>query len=62
VYETPDVPAFPIFPSPDSVTFDEASETVAMPVWYWQKVAEYKISVDAIEKYISFLQEKGKTK
>jgi hypothetical protein len=60
VRETPDIQAFPIFPSPDSVTFDVASETVSMPLWYWQKIAEYKMSVDAIEQYISFLQEKGK--
>jgi hypothetical protein len=43
---------FPVFPPPDNVTFDEATETVSMPLWYWEKVAEYKIDVDAIEEYI----------
>jgi hypothetical protein len=27
-----------------------------MPLWYWQKVAEYKIDVDAIEVYLKLLQ------
>jgi hypothetical protein len=52
VYETPDVPAFPVFPPPDPVTLDEEKETVSMPLWYWQKIAEYKIDVDAIEEYL----------
>jgi hypothetical protein len=29
---------------------------VSMPLWYWQKVAEYKIDVDAIENYINQLR------
>ena len=57
VYETPDVPAFPVFPPPDPVTLDEGSETVSMPLWYWQKIAEYKIDVDAIETYLDRLRE-----
>ena len=44
-----DVPAFPVFPAPDCVTLDEGAETVSMPLWYWQKIAEYKIGVDAVE-------------
>jgi hypothetical protein len=47
-----DIPAFPAFPSPDCVVLDEAAETVSMPLWYWQKVAEYKIGVDAVEEYL----------
>jgi hypothetical protein len=27
-----------------------------MPLWYWQKIAEYKIDVDAIEKYMNQLR------
>ena len=50
VYETYDV-AFPLFPDPESVVFDDTTETVSMPLWYWQKIAEYKIEVDAIQSY-----------
>jgi hypothetical protein len=52
IHEIPDV-TFPVFPPPDSVTYDEATDTVTMPLWYWQNIAEYKIDVDAIEKYIN---------
>jgi hypothetical protein len=55
VHETPDV-IFPVFPFSDSVTYDEETGTVSMPLWYWQKIAEYKIDVDAIEAYLSILQ------
>jgi hypothetical protein len=27
-----------------------------MPLWYWQKIAEYKIDVDGIETYINLLR------
>jgi hypothetical protein len=27
-----------------------------MPLWYWQKIAEYKIDVDAVERYIKRLR------
>lgn len=57
VYETPGVPAFPVFPPPDPVTLDGEKETVSMPLWYWQKIAEYKIDVDAIEEYLDRLRE-----
>ena len=50
VYDIHDV-VFPLFPAPEAVTFDEKTETVSMPLWYWQKIAEYKIEVDAIEAY-----------
>ncbi|MDR0785575.1 MAG: hypothetical protein LBE74_06815 [Treponema sp.] len=52
----PAVPAFPVFPPPDCVTYDEESDMVAMPLWYWQEVAEYKISMDAIREYITALK------
>jgi hypothetical protein len=55
IHEIPDV-LFPVFPLPDSVTYDEATDTVSMPLWYWQKIAEYKIDVDAIEAYINGLR------
>jgi hypothetical protein len=55
IHEIPDV-TFPVFPPPDSVAYDEASDTVSMPLWYWQKIAEYKIDVDAIEAYINRLR------
>jgi len=35
------------------VEFNEEDETVKMPLWYWEKIAEYKIEIDAIEKYFS---------
>jgi hypothetical protein len=56
IHEIPDV-LFPVFPLPDSVTYDEATDTVSMPLWYWQKIAEYKIDVDAIEIYINGLRD-----
>jgi hypothetical protein len=52
VHEVPDIPAFPIFPQPNCVTFDEESETVSMPLWYWEAIARYKIDVDAIRNYL----------
>jgi hypothetical protein len=52
---------FPIFPSPDNVRYDEAADTVLMPLEYWQKIAEYKIGVDAIEEYINKLRERTGT-
>jgi hypothetical protein len=55
IHEIPDV-IFPVFPPPDSVTYDEETDTVSMPLWYWQKIAEYKIDVDAIAEYISRLR------
>jgi hypothetical protein len=30
-----------------------------MPLWYWQEIAEYKIDIDAIEKYIMKLRNIG---
>jgi hypothetical protein len=59
VHEVPDV-TFPVFPPPDSVTLDEKTETVSMPLWYWQMIAEYKIDVDAIEEYLSRLRQNQK--
>jgi hypothetical protein len=55
IHDVPDL-VFPIFPPPDSVTLDAETETVSMPLWYWQKIAEYKIDVDAIENNISLLR------
>ena len=55
VYETYDV-AFPLFPDPEPVVFDDTTETVSMPLWYWQKIAEYKIEVDAIQSYFEKIQ------
>jgi hypothetical protein len=54
IHEIPDV-TFPVFPPPDCVTYDDATDLVSMPLWYWQKIAEYKIDVDAIEAYIKGL-------
>lgn len=53
-----DVPAitFPVFPPPDCVEYDEATDTVSMPLWYWRDIAEYKIDVDAIEEYLDKLR------
>jgi hypothetical protein len=30
-----------------------------MPLWYWQKIAEYKIDVDAIAEYLTRIGEIG---
>jgi hypothetical protein len=38
------------------VEYDEATDTVSMPLWYWQDIAEYKIDVDAIEEYLERLR------
>ncbi|GHU13012.1 hypothetical protein FACS1894161_2440 [Spirochaetia bacterium] len=51
IHEIPNV-VFPVFPPPDSVTLDPDTELVSMPLWYWQKIAEYKIDVDALEEYL----------
>jgi hypothetical protein len=50
------VVAFPVFPPPDCVEYDEETDAVSMPLWYWQKVAEYKIDVDAIRDYLTLLR------
>jgi len=53
-----DVPAvvFPTFPPPDCVVYDEGTDTVSMPLWYWRKIAEYKIDVDAVAEYLDRLR------
>ena len=43
---------FPVFPAPECVSFDEESSLVSLPLWYWEEIAKYKISVDAIEIYL----------
>jgi hypothetical protein len=55
IHEIPNID-FPIFPVPDFVTFDDVTETVSMPLDYWQKMAEYKIDIDAIQKYLNKLR------
>jgi hypothetical protein len=39
--------------------YDEKTDLVSMPLWYWQKIAEYKIDVDAIAAHIKGLREIG---
>jgi chromatin remodeling complex protein RSC6 len=53
----PDIPTFPVFPDPYPVTYDDTTDMVSMPLWYWQKIAEYKIDIDAIESYINQIQD-----
>jgi hypothetical protein len=55
IHDVPEV-VFPIFPPPDTVTFDPETETVSMPLWYWQEIAEYKLSIDAIRDYFTILR------
>lgn len=55
IYTVPAVD-FPLFPDPEPVVLDEETETVSMPLWYWQRIAEYKIDVDAIENYLNELK------
>ena len=47
---------FPVFPPPDCVEYDETTGFVLMPLWYWQKIAEYKIDVDAARDYLKRLR------
>jgi hypothetical protein len=58
IHDIPDV-VFPVFPPPEPVMLDVETETVSMPLWYWEKVAAYKIDVDAIEEYISRLRKES---
>ncbi len=51
VYDSPDV-EFPLFPNPEPVVLNEEAGTVEMPLWYWEKIAEYKLEVDAIEVFL----------
>jgi hypothetical protein len=57
VREIPAV-SFPVFPVPDCVKYDVETDTVTMPLWYWQKIAEYKIDVDAARDYLKRLKAK----
>jgi hypothetical protein len=47
---------FPVFPPPDCAEYDEEADAVSMPLWYWQKIAEYKIDVDAARDYLTALR------
>jgi hypothetical protein len=38
------------------VEYDEETDTVSMPLWYWQQIAEYKIDVDAARDYLTILR------
>jgi hypothetical protein len=38
------------------VEYDEETDTVSMPLWYWRLIAEYKIDVDAAEEYLDRLR------
>ena len=53
VHDVPDV-TFPVYPDPDPVALD--GDTVYMPLWYYQKIAEYKADVDAIQKMFEELR------
>jgi hypothetical protein len=55
VHDVPIV-TFPVFPPPDCVEYDEETDMVFMPLWYWQDIAEYKIDVDAAEEYLDRLR------
>lgn len=44
----------PDFPSPYKdgiliVAFDEQTETVSMPLWYWKKIVEYAVDVQGVK-------------
>jgi hypothetical protein len=38
------------------VEYDEATDTVSMPLWYWRDIAEYKIDVDTAGEYLDKLR------
>lgn len=59
-YIVPDV-VFPSFPNPDCAEYDEESDKVAVPLWWWVDLAEYKVDVDAVEQYLDALK-KNETK
>jgi hypothetical protein len=56
-----EIPAviFPVFPPPDCVEYDEETDTVSMPLWYWQDIAEYKIDVEAARDYLTILRDQA---
>jgi hypothetical protein len=58
------VPAliFPVFPAPDCVEYNEDTDIVSMPLWYYRKIAEYKIDVDAVAEYLRRLRAAGENK
>jgi hypothetical protein len=58
ITEVPSVD-FPVFPPPDCVEYDEATDMVSMPLWYWQKIAEYKIDVDGADSYLRLLRQRA---
>lgn len=49
-----DIPAvtFPVFPPPDCVEYNEETDKVTMPLWYWREIAAYKIDVDAARDFL----------
>jgi hypothetical protein len=55
IHEIPDV-VFPVFPSVDSVTYDDETNLVSMPLELWLDIAAYKIDIDAIETDIKGLR------
>lgn len=54
-YRIPDV-VFPSFPDPGCAKYDETTDEVAVPLWWWMDLAEYKIDVDAVEQYLGGLK------
>ena len=61
IYDIPAV-TFPVFPPPDFVAYDPDTDMVIMPLFYWQKIAEYKIDIDAIKQYLDVLREAEKAR
>lgn len=56
IHDIPDV-TFPTFPDPDPVSVDMTTGVVSMPLWFYEKIGEYKVNVDAIEKTFKELRE-----
>lgn len=59
INSVPIILSFPVFPDPiDSsgqsiVSFDSQEDTVNMPLWFWQKIVLYVLSVDEVESIYS---------
>ena len=55
IHDVPDV-TFPTFPDPDPVSVDMTTGVVSMPLWFYEKIGEYKVNVDKIEAYMDELR------
>lgn len=56
-YVVPEL-VFPIFPAPPAeVSYDDATETVTMPLEYYTQIYNYKVQVDSVEHVYNVTKE-----